>query len=134
MKGERAAVAHLHSVDDALGRDVNVKNPEIFLQVVPHERPATVHQVSNLEVGALQGNQMVLGYGGVEVAAHETTVARAVVHHLLRRLDVVVHHHAAGGPSVVIVAAHNADATERQTRWAHNLRCTSRDKHECRNT
>ena len=131
MTGERAVVADLHSVDNALGRDVNVENSKIFLQMVPHKGPAAVHQVADLEVCALQGNQVVLGYGRVEVATHETTVASAVIDHLFRRLDVVVYHHAANRPSGVIVAAHDADASKRQTRWAHNLSHTSHEKRAC---
>ena len=120
--GKRAAAARLHSVDNALGRDVNIEYSKIFLQMVPHKRPATVHQVANLEVGTLQGNQMMFGYGRVEVAADKTTVARAVVDHLFGCLDIVIYHHAADGARVVIVTAHNADTTERQTRWANDLR------------
>jgi len=119
---KRAEVAHLDSVYDALWRDVNIQNSKIFLQMVPNERPSTVDHEADLEISTLEGNQVMLRNGRVEITADEATVPRAVVHHLLGRLDVIIYHHAPNGARVEVVTTHDTYSAERQTRGPNNLR------------
>jgi hypothetical protein len=90
--------------------------------MVPNKRPSTVDHEANLEISALEGNQVMLRNCGVEITADQATIPRAVVHHLLGRLDVIIYHHATYGARVEVVTTHDADSAEGQTRGPNNLK------------
>lgn len=59
------------------GRHHNVDHAEVLLQAVPHKHRAAVHQVAQLEVGVLEGGEVVRGAGRVQVARHQAAAGRA---------------------------------------------------------
>ena len=66
-----ARVPQQSSIQYLRGRDDDVGHAEVLLQPVPHELAAHVREVAQLQVGVLEGRQVVLGRARVQVPVHQ---------------------------------------------------------------
>ena len=64
-KTQRRLLARLHSVDDALWRNVDIQNSKIVLKMMANKRPATVNHETNLEISTFERDQMVFRYSRI---------------------------------------------------------------------
>mmetsp|Transcript_6704 Transcript_6704/g.19281 ORF Transcript_6704/g.19281 Transcript_6704/m.19281 type:complete len:251 (-) Transcript_6704:3212-3964(-) len=95
------------------GRHHDVDHAEVLLQPVPHQQAAGVHQMSQLQVGALACGQVLAALRQVQVPRNNAREAGEIVGDGLVEVDVVVH---AGLPRHGPLPAHDGHPRQAQPR------------------
>lgn len=83
-------VKEMHSVDDLIGRDDQIDDPEIILQAVADKSDPVVDQKAQLQVRRLECRQVFRWRRHVQIARLDARELGQIIHYLILSGDVVI--------------------------------------------